>query len=117
MLATYDTFIEYLAKPYGISMMMGLAYYVFFGWDVASEKTLERLDETNDNWKFMIGMIDGSEDAYIQSFADMMHKMFGFTKDVVDEEGVVSHGFIPMFQKIINWLKALIEWFKNLFNK
>lgn len=117
VLATYDTFIEYLAKPYGISMMMGLAYYVFFGWDVASEKTLERLDETNDNWKFMIGMIDGSEDAYIQSFADMMHKMFGFTKDVVDEDGVVSHGFIPMFQKIINWLKALIEWFKNLFNK
>ena len=117
VLATYETFVSYLAKPEGISMMMGLAYYVFFGWDVASAATLEKLDETNDNWKFMVGMIDGSDDAYIKTFAEMMHKIFGETKDVVDEEGVVSSGFIPMFQKIINWFKALIEWFKNLFNK
>ena len=95
--------------------MLGLAYYVFFGWDVASAATLERLDETNDNWKFMIGMIDGSEDTYIQSFATMMHKLFEKTTPVVDEEGVVSHGFIPMFQKIIDWFKKLIAWFKNLF--
>ena len=115
VLATYDTFIEYLAKPQGITMMMGLAYYVFFGWDVASAATLERLDETNDNWRFMIGMIDGSDDAYIQSFAAMMHKIFDKTSDVVDEEGVVSHGFIPMFQKIIDWLKSIINWFKGLF--
>ncbi|MBQ6020119.1 MAG: hypothetical protein IJL26_08065 [Clostridia bacterium] len=115
VLATYDTFVEYLAKPQGISMMLGLAYYVFFGWDVASAATLERLDETNDNWKFMIGMIDGSEDTYIQSFATMMHKLFEKTTPVVDEEGVVSHGFIPMFQKIIDWFKKLIAWFKNLF--
>lgn len=115
VLATYETFIEYLAKPHGITMMMGLAYYVFFGWDVASAETLERLDATNDDWKFMIGMIDGSEDSYIQSFAEMMHKLFDQTTDVVDEDGFVSHGFIPMFQKLINWIKSIIEWFKNFF--
>lgn len=115
VLATYDTFIQYLAKPHGITMMMGLAYYVFFGWDVASAETLERLDETNDDWKFMIGMIDSSEDGYIQAFAEMMHKFFGQTTDVVDEEGFVSHGFVPMIQKLINWIKAIIEWFKNIF--
>ncbi len=45
----------------------------------------------------------------------MMHKIFDKTSDVVDEEGVVSHGFIPMFQKIIDWLKSIINWFKGLF--
>ena len=65
----------------------------------------------------MIGMIDGSDDAYIKTFAEMMHKIFGETTDVVDEEGFVSHGFIPMFQKIINWLKALINWFKSFFGR
>ncbi|MBR1810658.1 MAG: hypothetical protein IJ766_03265 [Clostridia bacterium] len=117
LLTTYDTMRSYVGKTQGDTMLLGFVYYIFFAWDKASDAINGRLQTTNDNWKFVIGMINGSDDSAISSFGDMLSKLFGSTEDVMDENGIASKGLIPFFQKIANWFRALIDWFKTFFGR
>ena len=115
VLGTYETLCTYLDKPHGINMMLGVVYYVFYGLDIAVDETNQWFDDVNGKWQFIIKLFDGADSDYLSNFGDALHKLFGFTEDVVDEDGIASNGLIAFFQKIINWFKAIIEWIKNLF--
>lgn len=115
VLGTYETLCTYLDKPHGINMMLGVVYYIFYGLDIAVGETNEWFDDVNGKWQFIIKLFDGADSDYLSNFGDALHKLFGFTEDVIDEEGIASNGLIAFFQKIINWFKAIIEWIKDLF--
>ena len=117
VIALYDTFAEYTSKPHGINMILGVLYYVYYGVDVGTEETLDWFDDVNGKWKFIMKLFDQAESDYLINFGNTLDSLFGFTEDVLDEDGVASSGLIPFFQKIINWFKAIFEWIKSLFTR
>ena len=115
VIALYDTFAEYTSKPHGINMILGALYYVYYGVDVGVEETLDWFDDTNGKWKFIMQLFGQADSDYLSTIANTLDRIFDFTEDVIDEDGVASSGLIPFFQKIINWFKSIIQWIKDLF--
>lgn len=114
--------VGFLPQPYGVSMMMGLVYYVFFAWDSASAGAIGLAGSAGKYWQYVSGTLASSNQAYIQTFANYITELIqragganpGVNPDPDDGNDPVI--VLSFFQRIIKWLQDLFARIRSLFS-
>lgn len=100
----------------GAETALATIYYVFYGVDTGVDGVANGKKELKDLW------LDAFDDLKKENSAagELIEEILGWEifEDLFSaEEGFAPNGLIKFFTKIVSLFKALMEWFKNLFNK
>ncbi len=118
-----DSLVKYASQnpggyedPDNIDLMLGELYYIFYAANVGSKATNQFLSDLNSSWGFVFKCFQTSESPEFRELGENLYRFFeDVTGGVIDGDGLASKGLIPFFQRIIAWIKALIETIQNLF--
>ncbi len=90
-------------------------YYVFYGVDTGIGNTVAGKNNIDKLWQEALAELRKENNAA----GDLIEEILGWEifDDLIDSESLAPNGLIRFFQKIIDIIKSIIEWFKNLFNK
>ena len=101
----------------GIDASLATLYYVFYGLDIGVEEANGILKDINKEWQSILEELGKSDDPNELSIGNLLAAALDtYLGGIFDSEGLASNGLIEFFTKIIDLFKAIINWFKNLFN-
>lgn len=117
MFSFIESLAQYCSDAEGMDKTLYILYYTFYGINTGAHEANAWLKDYNSNWEFFYGMLRASDQQLLNDFADFTSKIFDkYTKDIIDDGGLASSGLIKFFQKIIDIIKKLIDFFTKLFS-
>lgn len=116
MFSFIESLAQYCSDAEGMDKTLYILYYTFYGINTGAHEANNWLKDYNSNWEFFYGMLRASDQQILNDFAEITSKIFEkYTKDIIDDGGLASSGLIKFFQKIVEIIKKIVEFFTKLF--
>ncbi|MBQ1553338.1 MAG: hypothetical protein IIZ66_07305, partial [Clostridia bacterium] len=118
VIALIDALVDSIEKdPVNhIDVMLGTLYYFFYAIDKGAEGADNWLNDLNDDWTFVTGMMVNSESDLLSGvFSAFFDEVDTDLGGIVDSQGLASNGLIPFFQRIVEIFQKIIAFFTSLF--
>lgn len=100
----------------GMDKALATIYYVFYGVEIGVDETADGLKDVNSKWQERLkelGMSESREEATVGNLiADILDIALD---DIVDSEGIAPNGFIRFFERLKEFFREIIDFFKELF--
>ncbi len=113
----FDMFATISTETYlGMDQALATLYYVFYGLDLAVDKTSGGLKDVNAKWQQILKDMGKSDDPNESSLGNALADFLDtYFEDIFTSEGIAPNGILAFFQKIISFFQRIIEFIKNLF--
>ncbi len=107
-----------LETSLGQDTALATIYYVFYGVDLGVDFAATGMKDLNAEWTKLLKDMKNSDDIGESTAGTIITTILGWEifEDIIDPElGIAPNGIIKFIQKIIEYFKAIVQWFENLY--
>ncbi len=107
-----------LETSLGQDTALATIYYVFYGAEVGADFAATGIKDLNAEWTQLLKDMKNSDDMGEAAAGTIITTILGWEifEDIIDPEiGIAPNGIIKFIQKIIEYFKAIVQWFENLY--
>ncbi|MBQ6600495.1 MAG: hypothetical protein IIX36_02525, partial [Clostridia bacterium] len=100
----------------GMDKALAITYYLFYGADIATNETAGAVKDLNAEWQKVLKKLSKSDDPNEITIGDFLNGFLNtYFEDIFTSDGVAPNGFVSFFEKIGEFFRKIIDFFKNLF--